>query len=109
STTQSYVPFVHNVTVAGSDAGLSWLMQNYGGTLVGDAYESNDVNNKVVWQSGNTCQLVTSQATGNWSNSSTWNTGFIPTACNAVLVKSGNTVSIDINTATDSTTTVAGT
>src|SRR5882672_5526407 len=49
STSGSYVANLHNVTVSGSDAGLSWQLKKYGGTLIGDAYENNDVNNKVQW------------------------------------------------------------
>lgn len=39
----------YNVTVAGTDAGLSWTLQNYFGIWSGQNYEWNDSNDKVKW------------------------------------------------------------
>ena len=44
-----------------------------------------------------------------WSSASTWDLGFTPTACNAVTIGSGHTVTVDTLAATASTTTVQGT
>ena len=40
---------LYNVTVSGSDSGLSWTLFNANGPWVGDGHEQNDVNNKIRW------------------------------------------------------------
>ena len=106
----------YNFTLAGTNTGLSWMMTNYNGDLTGHANELNDPGNQILWQSSNTCQamqnLPTGQAgvgTGLWSSSANWNTGFIPTACNAVTIVAESTVTLDIPDAVASTTTLDGT
>ena len=84
-------------------------MTNFSGALTGHSNELNDPNNQILWQSSNTCQGMQNVGTGLWSSSANWNTGFIPTACNAVTIIAGSTVTLDIPTATASTTTINGT
>ena len=43
---------------------------------------------------------VTSQADGNWNNTATWDTGTIPAAGDVVIIASGDTVTINVTTAT---------
>ena len=50
---------------------------------------------------------MNSQATGNWSSTSTWDGGFVPAACNAVNIVVGTTVTVDTS-AMASTTTITG-
>ncbi len=42
---------------------------------------------------------VTSVASGNWSNPAIWNTGTVPSTGQPVIISSGHTVTVDINTA----------
>src|SRR5262249_375068 len=56
----------------------------------------------------NTCQTVTSVASSSWSLTGTWDTGFVPTFCNAVVIGTTTIVTLDISTAVASTTTVYG-
>src|SRR5258706_13047386 len=58
---------------------------------------------------GVSAQAVTSNGTGNWSAAATWNPATVPTSTNTVTIRSGDTVTIDISTATASTTPVTGT
>jgi|CXWL01.1.fsa_nt_gi predicted metal-binding protein len=46
---------------------------------------------------------------GLWSLTGTWASGTVPTSIDTVTIRSGDTVTIDITTATASTTTIAGT
>ena len=55
------------------------------------------------------CGTINSVASSSWSLPSTWDIGAVPTSCNGVVITAGNTVTIDISSATASTTTVAGT
>ena len=58
----------------------------------------------INWNFGNTGQIVTATKTGNWSSSSTWDQGFVPTASNAVVIPNGFTVTEDITAAAASLT-----
>ena len=40
---------LYNITVSGSDAGLSWVFYIANGPWIGDGHEQNDVNNKIRW------------------------------------------------------------
>ena len=101
--------YTYNYNIVGSSTGVQWTNQSYNGTLTGAANTEDDpTQQNIIWQTGNACQTVNSQATGSWSSSSTWDSGFIPTACNAVNVVVGTTVTLDIPTATASTTTITG-
>ena len=55
------------------------------------------------------CGTIHSVASSSWSLPSTWDIGAVPTSCNGVVITAGNTVAIDISSATASTTTIAGT
>src|SRR5262249_47283070 len=99
----------YNYTISGSSTGLSWSNSSYSGGLAGDAKERNDTGNLINWSVANTCQNMISNGSGKWSSISTWNTAFIPTSCNVVTVRAGDTVHIDTNTAVASTTSVNGT
>ena len=55
-------------------------------------------------------RAATSNGTGggNWSDAAAWNPAAVPTSADTVTVLSGDTITIDISTATASTTTVSG-
>lgn len=55
------------------------------------------------------CADLLSVRTGAWADRDTWSRGFLPSACNAVTVRGGHTVTVDIATAVASTTAVQGT
>ncbi len=44
--------------------------------------------------------VITSVTDGNWNNTATWSSGTIPTANDSVLISAGDTVNVNINTAT---------
>ena len=99
----------YNYNIIGSSTGLQWTHQSYSGTLTGAANTEDDQTQQhIIWPPENVCQTFNSQATGLWSSSSTWDSGFIPTACNTVNVVVGTTVTLDIPTAVASTTTISG-
>ncbi|MFH1724028.1 MAG: G8 domain-containing protein, partial [Elusimicrobiota bacterium] len=52
---------------------------------------------------------ITSAESGLWSHTATWAGGVVPAAGDAVTITAGHTVSVDITTATASTTTINGT
>jgi len=54
------------------------------------------------------CTLINSVQSGNWSNTTTWDQAVVPSTCNPVNIVANTTVTIDISTATASTTTVNG-
>jgi len=58
---------------------------------------------------GNTCQAMASVGSGSWSNQSIWSTNFVPTACNAVTIAVGHTVTLDTLIAVSSGTVINGT
>ena len=92
-----------------SDGSLQWTNTHYSGALTGHAHELNDPGNQIIWQTGNnTCQAISNIATDVWSNPTNWSGGFVPTACNAVTIIAASTVTVDIPTATASTTTING-
>ena len=101
----------YNYNILGSSTGLHWTNYSFSGTWTGDTHEQDDTANHILWSTGtpNTCQMVNSQATGNWSSGATWDSEFVPTACNAVNIVVGTTVTLDIPTATASSTTINGT
>src|ERR1044072_6581786 len=41
---------------------------------------------------------ITSTSSGNWSNTSTWNTGHLPASTDTVVISANNNVTIDVNT-----------
>lgn len=59
-----------------------------------------------LYQSGN---QIRSRASGPWSSTSTWREGTPPLKCAPATVNAGHFVTVDITTATASTTTVRGT
>ena len=106
STTNTHI---FNYTILGSSVGLQWTNQLYNGTLTGAANTNSDTTQKhILWEPVG-CSTITSIVNGNWSSSSTWDAGFVPTACNPVNIVVGTTVTLDIPTATASTTTIEGT
>ncbi|MBI5597448.1 MAG: VCBS repeat-containing protein [Elusimicrobia bacterium] len=54
------------------------------------------------------CATNYSGTTGNWSNRNTWATGVVPYSCTPVIIQAAHAVTVDITTATVSTTTVYG-
>ena len=98
----------YNYNIIGSSTGLSWTNQQYTGTLVGAANTEDDATQQhILWEPVG-CSTITSITNGNWSSSNTWDSGFVPTACNPVYVISGTTVALDINNAIASTITITG-
>src|SRR5439155_25169823 len=55
------------------------------------------------------CATATSVASSSWSLTTTWDTGFVPINCTPVVIAGGTAVTLDISTATASTTTINGT
>jgi len=55
------------------------------------------------------CSAITSAGSGTWSDPATWSSATMPAGCNAVTIAAGHTVTVDITTATASTTTINGT
>ncbi|MFH1723593.1 MAG: right-handed parallel beta-helix repeat-containing protein, partial [Elusimicrobiota bacterium] len=95
----------HNVRVEGGDSSLSWTFTRESGALWGEDHDD-DPNGKVLWQ---VCDPVVSVQSGPWSDAATWTCGTIPTVSDEVVIADGHTVTVDITTATASTTTVSGT
>ena len=79
------------VDSADSDAHLGVTIQanNTGGNNTNSGRNIN-------WNFGNTGQTVTATKTGNWSNSTTWDGGFVPNATNPVVIPNGFTVTVDV-------------
>ena len=98
----------YNYTILGSSAGLKWANQQFTGALTGDAHEQNDTANFITWAPSG-CATFTSVANSSWSLPTTWNSGIVPTACNPVVIAAGTNVTLDISSATASTTTINGT
>ncbi|MFH1724688.1 MAG: right-handed parallel beta-helix repeat-containing protein, partial [Elusimicrobiota bacterium] len=100
----------YNVRVTGTDSSLDWTFRSLpvdAGALFGEDHDD-DANAKVGWADTTCEQAFTSAQTGDWSQTSTWDQDFLPTACNAVTVSAAHTVTVDTTTATASTTTVQG-
>jgi len=98
----------YNYNVLGSSTGLSWTNYSYSGGLTGAALTEDDTNQAhIIWEPVG-CSTFTSIASSSWSLTSTWNSGIVPTSCNPVIIAAGTTVTIDISTATSSTTTING-
>src|SRR5207302_5388297 len=93
------------LTVAGLSGGSTYYYR------VGAGNWSGAYNYVTVGSSGTApCSgAYISVTTGNWSSPSTWNLGFAPVACSTVTIAAGTTVTIDINNATASSTTINGT
>ena len=87
------------VTAANSDARSGVTIQAGGGT---DTNSGGNIN----WYFTNTGQTVTATKNGNWSNTTTWDGGFVPTNRNPVVIPNGNTVTVDISTATANSVTI---
>jgi|GEM_PF-3776110 len=101
-----------NVSLHSTIGGTPWLLNNTGSNDVSfvdvkdsDAHQgltieasdgtSDDMLNNTNWHFVTTCGAVSSTKTGNWSDSSVWNLGFVPSACNPVTVASAHTVTVD--------------
>jgi len=98
----------YNYTILGSSTGLSWNNYSYSGGLTGHGNERNDPANLITWD-GTYCGTLTSIASSSWSIASTWDFGVVPSSCNAVIIATGTTVTLNIPSAIASTTTIKGT
>ncbi|PCI36618.1 MAG: hypothetical protein COB53_08925, partial [Elusimicrobia bacterium] len=96
----------HNIRVEGTDANTAWTMTSPSGVLWGDAFDD-DPNDRVTWDYG--CATRISVATGLWSDDLNWSPPSAPVSCSAVLIAANHIVTVDTDTATSSTMTIAGT
>src|ERR1039458_9045884 len=98
----------YNFTILGSSQGLNWTNQQYSGALILSTNSYNDKTGQYIHWSPVGCSTFTSVTSSSWSLSTTWDSGMVPTSCNAVYIVSGTTVTVDISSATASTTTITG-
>src|SRR5262249_33718515 len=93
---------------ASTETSLKLHFNTWSGLRGGESYDREDNNtDKVTWT--NPCQNITSQGSGNWTNTTTWNPGIVPTSCSYVTIRTGDTVTVDDTDIRASTTTVTGT
>ena len=97
----------NNYNIVGSSVGLSWANGGYTGALTGAANTEDDKTQQhILWGYG--CEMETSIANSSWSLAGTWDKGYVPTSCNPVTIAAGTTVTLDISSATASSTTING-
>ena len=108
SSTSSNNKYNYNYNIIGSSTGLSWTQQAYTGLLVGAANTQDDATQKHILWAPAGCSAFSSIATGNWSSTSTWNSGIVPTSCNATSITNATNVTADVSIGISTLTVVLG-